>query len=855
MSILWDKALSLRNLRFALLSLFILTAGTWLFSRALLSTGFLPHWYCYLGDKRLLWTTVIADLLIGLSYVAISVTLVWLIRHCGRSLPFPSFFWAFGIFIVSCGATHFLEVVTVWKPVYWLSAAAKILTAFSSAGTAIVLILGGRGIVAYVQTTSEAAQRVGNEKFRALVQAAPMAVLGLGTEGRTKVWNPAAERMLGQRLGAAMDGEGGFIPADRIAEHEDLLRRAQAGEVITGFETVWLHADGSPFRANVSFAPIYSERHELEGVMAVVEDITARKRVDFELQQKTATLAAVTQALTTFLDSGNWSTASRHLLHLVMRETRSEFGFLGVTLEGDVLRVLAHDGVVWDQELNRSLYEEKMHQYAEQGHFEVSHFHNLLAHVISQKEPIISNFPAQDPRSGGLPAGHPPIHSFFGVPVFKGDHAVGLIAVANRPGGYSGQDLHSFETMLQATGVLFDNYRQNLKRKSLETEQKNLESQMRQAQKMEVLGRLSGGIAHDFNNVLMVLTGFSELLEQSIPPDSQARKYLSQIQRATERAAGVTKQLLAFSRKQVLELRPINLHEALCDMEIILSHLLGSDVRLEFCLEAAEPWILSDLSQIGQVVANLTINARDAMPEGGSLKIRTWNTDALPDGADKEPGTPRNWIVLEVADSGIGMDELTRAQIFDPFFTTKPAGKGTGLGLSTVYGIVKQSGGSILVESAPGKGSQFKLYFPATESGKPALPAVPQAAPAKVSGVGATVLVVEDESALRYTLVEVLQNSSYRVLQAANPVDALEMATQFHGTLDILLTDIVMPGIRGTELARRINALHPETRVIFMSGYAEGLPEKQLPPNAAFLQKPFPFSTLLEQLKLAQSGE
>jgi len=403
--------------------------------------------------------------------------------------------------------------------------------------------------------------------------------------------------------------------------------------------------------------------------------------------------------------------------------------------------------------------------------------------------------------------------------------------------------------MCQAIGVLFDNYRQNLKQAALEEEQKHLESQ-HQSQKMEVLGRLAGGVAHDFNNMLMVLGGCAELLDRSLPGDSPARLHFYKIPRTTEKATAITKQLLAFSRRQVLELRPMDLHEALTECEFMLPPLLGSDIQLTFEYRAGQSWIRSDPSQIERVVVNLAINSRDAMPAGGRLNVCTRNASHLPDDLHSGPAGSQAWVVLEVADSGCGMDEQIRTQIFEPFFTTKPEGKGTGLGLSTVYGIVKQSNGHIHLDSTPGQGTAFQIYFPAIEA-QPAVPALPAAAEAAdQSGVGSTILVAEDQPPLRHAVVEFLLLSGYQVIESESSPQALELAVAHQGTIDILLTDIVMPGLRGPELALRVKQVHPEIQVVYMSGYAEGFSEKELPANSIFLQKPFRFSTLLEQLKL-----
>ena len=809
--------ISARTAKLALLGFFSVTVLIWLGSRTLLAANFLPHWYCYLGNQRLLWSNVIADLLIGLSYVAITSTLLWLVSHAGRNLPYRYFFWAFGLFIVSCGATHFMEVVTVWKPVYWLLAAVKIVTAVASVGTATVLIVAANDILEFVRTAREAGARRSDERFRALVNAVPMAVVSADAHGKITAWNPAAERIFGfsahEVMGTVVSS---LVPPEKLNEQSALLRRTKAGESISAFETVRLDRTGSPFPVSISTAPLVDETGAVTGTVGVIEDISERKRIERELLEKTDLLSTVTQALNAYLDVGEWAAASRQLLAFAIQKTQSEYGFLGVVLESHVLRVLAHDGVVWDAKLNRELYEERVNQFDARGYYDVEPDHNLLSEIILKGQTIITNSPSNEPHTGGVPDGHPAMRALLGVPIFRGKETVGLIAVANRPGGYTGHQLRHLEAMSQATRVLYDNYRQSLKRAGLEEEQKRLESQVRQSQKMEVLGRLAGGVAHDFNNMLMVLGGCTELLDRSLPGESPSRIYLDQIQRTTDKAAAITKQLLTFSRKQVLEIHPMDLHEALTESEFMLPRLLGSDIYLSFHHDAARSWILSAPDQIEQVLANLAINARDAMPDGGRLFISTRNTTILPGEDANSPSLPGDWVVLEVSDTGTGIDEKTRGQLFEPFFTTKPAGKGTGLGLATVYGIVKQSKGHIRVVSTLGKGARFELYFPLVETPVPELPPSPRADPQANPGGEATILVVDDEPALRQAVVEILRSSGYKVFEAGSASDAIEIAEQHAGELDVLLTDVVMPVMRGPEVARRLTKLHPNIHVIYM---------------------------------------
>jgi signal transduction histidine kinase len=569
-----------------------------------------------------------------------------------------------------------------------------------------------------------------------------------------------------------------------------------------------------------------------------------------ELNEQSATLATIARALTEFLETGNWSAASKHLLSYVIRETKSEFGFLCTVLDGAIVRVLAHEGIVWNENQSREVYEANMRQQARTGYFEIKHEENLVGEVIRRGQMIVSNRPDQIQPERGQDI--PPMQSFLGVPIFKETEIVGLIAVANRPGGYTGEEIKPLESICQTVGVLYDNYRQSLRRRELQEQRERLEAEYPQAQEMELLGRFAGGLAHDFNNMLMVLTGSADLLEGTLPPNSRGASYLQQIQRTTERAATITRQLLAFSRKQVLQVKPIDLHEALTDCEFLLPKLLGSDIELTFEHKAARPWIRADSSQLGQILANLAVNARDAMPHGGTLTISTRNTSE-PDTANLVRAGDKgesDWLVLEVADTGSGMDEGTRRHVFEPFFTTKPVGKGTGLGLSTVYGIVRQFGGQIGVESIPEAGTKFQLRFPVVEMPVEQTPDKPGPTIEEKESQKLTILLADDEAALCQALAEFLRNAGYDVIERTHSPDALEFARQYTGTIDVLLTDVVMPVIRGPELALQIRELHPEARVIYMSGYAADLQETGMSPDAIFLQKPFRFASLLQQLKL-----
>jgi two-component system cell cycle sensor histidine kinase/response regulator CckA len=387
-------------------------------------------------------------------------------------------------------------------------------------------------------------------------------------------------------------------------------------------------------------------------------------------------------------------------------------------------------------------------------------------------------------------------------------------------------------------------------RKREEQERASLEARLRHAQKMEAVGRLAGGIAHDFNNLLMVLMGSTELILRQLAPDDPLRPSVDEIRQAGERAATLTRQLLAFSRQQRLHKSAVAMNDVVGGIEEMLGRLIGEDVELTTKLDRDLGNVWADAGQLEQVLMNLAVNARDAMPEGGTLSIETAqveidSTYVQPDGATMPPGP---YVVLSVADTGVGMDEETRLQAFEPFFTTKDLGKGTGLGLATVYGIVKQSDGYVWVDSAPGEGTRFRIYLPRTHA--------EAATPPQTSGEGdthggqETILLVEDENAVRTLVQRILESAGYRVIAAANGAEALELCKSA-GSLDLVLTDMVLPGMDGVEIARRLRSLQPSVRTLFMSGYSDRQSSLQADwgKNVAFLEKPFDSETLMTSVR------
>jgi len=382
------------------------------------------------------------------------------------------------------------------------------------------------------------------------------------------------------------------------------------------------------------------------------------------------------------------------------------------------------------------------------------------------------------------------------------------------------------------------------------TDRRGLEDHLRRAQKMEAIGQLAGGVAHDFNNLLMVILGHVELLQERQGLDSSVTRNIEAIQKAADRAAGITQQLLAFSRKQVLQARVVELRRVVSDISTLLRQLLGSLVDFRLQLPAAPLWVSADESQLEQVVLNLVINARDAMPQGGTVTVGLDRVAAGTSAIRRHPGMlDIDYVRLKVSDTGIGMDAATQAHIFEPFFTTKELGKGTGLGLATVYGIVKQSDGWIWVDSAPGAGTTFEILLPAVPA--PEHEDAGEKQKYQEARGSETILVVDDEEGVREVAVMSLASQGYKVLSAESGAQALELAASESGPIHALITDAAMPGMNGPALAKRLRELRPQTRVLYMSGYAEdsAVRDDTLRHGDAFLQKPFSLDALAQKLR------
>jgi signal transduction histidine kinase len=421
------------------------------------------------------------------------------------------------------------------------------------------------------------------------------------------------------------------------------------------------------------------------------------------------------------------------------------------------------------------------------------------------------------------------LRACWSTPIFAGDggRVLGTFAMYYRePRLPEPEELRLTEVATHLAGIAIE-------RRYAEDALQRSEQQLRQAQKMEAVGRLAGGIAHDFNNLLTAIGGYTELLLDKLPPEQ--RDDAEQIRHAADRAGALTKQLLAFTRRQVVQRESLDLNDVVRDMDRLLRRLIGVDVELVSVLATGLTPVEADRSQLEQVVVNLVLNARDAMPRGGKLVISTTEAEG--------------WVRLRVQDTGVGIEAAVRPHIFEPFFTTKEPGRGTGLGLATVLGIVEQQGGRIALETAPGEGATFEVILPASEHAARS-PAERPAEPRSLVGTE-TVLVVEDEAIIRSLVVRTLREQGYEVVEARYGSEALERWEERRDDVGLLVSDVVMPGMSGVELAKRLAGDRPELRILLMSGFADPLAGEPLsaPSGSAFLEKPFTPSELLRRVR------
>ena len=572
-------------------------------------------------------------------------------------------------------------------------------------------------------------------------------------------------------------------------------------------------------------------------IQHTMPELSALYQAAEERQQRSLMLSeSITAANLRFIETGNINQMAQILIDACMTITNSPFGVLYEILPDGNASILSLSLASFDSISEEAVFRDIKYEIRRHGHYLFPRHHSLLLAPLIEDRVIIVDSPAENRWAGCSCAVCAPHFSCFaGMPLKIGTVAVGMIGLANRSGGYHTSHINELENYAQTCALAINGARADIERKAAQ-------EQLRQAQKMEAIGQLAGGIAHDFNNLLTVINGYSTLVLQKISSSDQMHKEVEQILNAGERAATLVRQLLAFGRRQVLEPRQLNINSLIASLHKILCRLIGENISLATHLSSDIGLVKADPSQIEQIIMNLVINARDSFESGGSITIETANR-ILDDVFVRENkgAVIGSYIMIAVKDSGMGMSEECIRRIFEPFFCTKELGNGSGLGLATVYGIVKQSGGYIQVQSEIGIGSEFRVFLPRTEDIE--LDTSPREAlqtmqPSAESGM---ILIVEDEKAVLDMAALTLRSQGCTVLTASGPLEALKIFERFSDNIDLLLTDIMMPDMTGPEMAKLMRDIQPDLHIVFMSGYADGhirasdFPGERIP----FIMKPF----------------
>ncbi|MFW5640293.1 MAG: transporter substrate-binding domain-containing protein [Thermodesulfobacteriota bacterium] len=623
--------------------------------------------------------------------------------------------------------------------------------------------------------------RASEEYQRAMIACSPVALYTIDPEGNVLSWNRSAERIFGWRAEEIIGNPLPMVPEDKRGEFDALRKQILAEGGFFGKELMRLKKDGALFPVSLSVAPVRNDCGEIVGILGSAEDITERKTREKQLRESESRFRMFAELAPVGIVISN---EREQTLYANPRFTE----IFGYTLE-DMSSVEQWWGLAYPDEALRNRIREKWRKAAEE---------------------------ARRNHSEIKPMEYP---------------------VTCKDGG-----VRHIEFRMAATGnlkvVVFTDISE---RKNAEAEHEKLHAQLLQAQKMESVGRLAGGVAHDYNNMLSLIIGYAELALDKTGPDDPLREDLNEILSAAMRSADITRQLLAFARKQTIRPKVIDLNETVEGMLKMLRRLIGEDIDLSWRPGPGRMPVFMDPSQVDQLLANLCVNARDAIGGVGKITIETgrirFDAEYCADHAGFIPG---EFILLAVSDDGCGMDQATLDNIFEPFFTTKGVGEGTGLGLSTVYGLVKQNQGFLNVYSEPGKGATFKIYLPPHAKAKDEEPAKAPESTETPVGRGETVLVVEDETPILHLVQRVLERLEYHVLAAATPAMALALAEEHAGAIDLLITDVVMPEMNGRKLAETLLAYYPDLKVLFMSGYTANVIAHRgvLEEGVHFIQKP-----------------
>ena len=702
--------------------------------------------------------------------------------------------------------------------------------------------IGFVGITRNVTARKRAEQtlRDSEARFRALRTSAPDGIIFINPDGIVEFWNPAVARMFGHSPADIQEGKG---PCDIIPEEfrdkfetawQEFHKSLAAAATSKVVELIAKKKDGSEFPIEITFALVPIEDSYWTSIN--LRDISKRKLAEEQRTLNERRLAAL-------LELNQMSSASiNDLAHFAMEE--------GVKLTGSTIGYIAFanedESVLTMYAWSRGAMEECA--VDNRSFLYPVHATGLWGEAVRQRRPVITNnYDAENPWKKGIPDGHVRLLRHLNVPIFDRDRIVIVAGVGNKPKDYDEGDVRQLTLLMQGMWRI-------ITRRQAEEERQKLQDQLAQVAKMEAVGRLAGGVAHDFNNLLTTILGYSEMILSQLNEEDTFHTEVDEIRKAGELAANLTQQLLAFSRKQVIKPKIIDVNEAVRNARKMLERLIGENIRLDFSLKPNSGRVKVDPHQINQVLLNLAVNARDAMPNGGTLTISTdeaaFETEHVQSQPELKAGS---YVVLSVADTGLGMNEETKARLFEPFFSIKENSKGAGLGLAMVYGIVKQNGGCVAVNSAPGGGTVFNIYLPRTYE-RPAASIVPLRA-ASPSG-SETVLLVEDDEMVRRLSQRVLTHLGYEVLRARDIEDAIRICDAHPAPIHLLLTDVIMPEMNGVDLYAQLKTRRPDMKALFMSGYTEDVVVRQgaVPEGTEFIQKPFNMEDLASRVRQVLDG-